>query len=210
MPLHMAPELNRVPPPPLVPVGPVNPCNTQLQIQPPHTPTSQCSPLNIPTTPSGPNCSPNGPSSCSTSNSPLHMRPPVPIKLENENGFEPLERQRCNTWPLHKPEFSEPPEKDDPCSEQITKEVKMGDGIVAPTAMVQPGSLPKKNSSRRNAWGNMSYADLITTAINAAPEKKLTLSQIYDWMVNSVNYFKDKGDSNSSAGWKVSLENKLQ
>ena len=51
----------------------------------------------------------------------------------------------------------------------------------------------------------MSYADLITKAIDSSPEKRLTLSQIYDWMVKSVPYFKDKGDSNSSAGWKVSV-----
>lgn len=62
----------------------------------------------------------------------------------------------------------------------------------------------RKSSSRRNAWGNYSYADLITQAIESSPEKRLTLSQIYDWMVRSVPYFKDKGDSNSSAGWKVS------
>lgn len=69
-----------------------------------------------------------------------------------------------------------------------------------------PGVAPqrKSSSSRRNAWGNMSYADLITKAIESSPEKRLTLSQIYDWMVKSVPYFKDKGDSNSSAGWKVS------
>eukprot|EP00061_Rhincodon_typus_P006525 g27250.t1 len=60
----------------------------------------------------------------------------------------------------------------------------------------------KSSSSRRNAWGNLSYADLITKAIESSPEKRLTLSQIYDWMVRSVPYFKDKGDSNSSAGWK--------
>ncbi len=61
----------------------------------------------------------------------------------------------------------------------------------------------KKSSSRRNAWGNLSYADLITQAIQSAPEKRLTLSQVYEWMVANIPYFKDKGDSNSSAGWKV-------
>ncbi|GAA6091077.1 forkhead box protein O3B [Tachysurus ichikawai] len=61
---------------------------------------------------------------------------------------------------------------------------------------------PRKSSSRRNAWGNLSYADLITKAIESTPDKRLTLSQIYDWMVRNVDYFKDKGDSNSSAGWK--------
>uniref|UniRef100_A0A4W5QE48 Fork-head domain-containing protein n=1 Tax=Hucho hucho TaxID=62062 RepID=A0A4W5QE48_9TELE len=65
------------------------------------------------------------------------------------------------------------------------------------------GQLRKAKSSRRNAWGNQSYADLITRAIESAPEKRLTLSQVYDWMVRFVPYFKDKGDSNSSAGWKV-------
>ncbi|KAK7925541.1 hypothetical protein WMY93_007851 [Mugilogobius chulae] len=67
----------------------------------------------------------------------------------------------------------------------------------------------KSNSSRRNAWGNMSYADLITKAIESSPEKRLTLSQIYDWMVKSVPYFNDKGDSNSSAGWKNSIRHNL-
>lgn len=66
-------------------------------------------------------------------------------------------------------------------------------------------SSSKKNSSRRNAWGNYSYADLITQAISSAQDNRLTLSQIYEWMVQNIPYFKDKGDSNSSAGWKVSL-----
>jgi hypothetical protein len=65
------------------------------------------------------------------------------------------------------------------------------------------GGGAKKSSTRRNAWGNMSYADLITQAILASPEKRLTLSQVYEWMVQNVPYFRDKGDSNSSAGWKV-------
>lgn len=67
-------------------------------------------------------------------------------------------------------------------------------------------SAAKKNTSRRNAWGNLSYADLITQAISSASETRLTLSQIYEWMVQNVPYFKDKGDSNSSAGWKVSVD----
>nr|AAI70411.1 FoxO3 protein [Xenopus laevis] len=67
----------------------------------------------------------------------------------------------------------------------------------------------RKCSSRRNAWGNMSYADLITRAIESTQDKRLTLSQIYDWMVRSVPYFKDKGDSNSSAGWKNSIRHNL-
>ncbi|KAM9729626.1 forkhead box protein O1-B-like [Menidia menidia] len=87
---------------------------------------------------------------------------------------------------------------------------------LAPQPQVPPpgvgpplGGQRKISSSRRNAWGNMSYADLITKAIESSPEKRLTLSQIYDWMVKSVPYFKDKGDSNSSAGWKNSIRHNL-
>ena len=65
------------------------------------------------------------------------------------------------------------------------------------------GSPKQKNSSRRNKWGNLSYADLITQAIKSSPEQRLTLSQIYDWVVTNVPYFNDKGDSASSSGWKV-------
>lgn len=71
------------------------------------------------------------------------------------------------------------------------------------------GSKTKLNTPRRNAWGNMSYADLISQAINSTNDKRLTLSQIYDWMVQHVPYFKDKGDSNSSAGWKNSVRHNL-
>ena len=60
-----------------------------------------------------------------------------------------------------------------------------------------------KSCSRKNPWGNFSYADLITEAIESSLEKRLTLAQIYDWMVKNIDYFKDKGDTNSSAGWKV-------
>ena len=123
----------------------------------------------------------------------------VPFDLES--GFEPQTRARSNTWPLPRPEG------------YVEGNVSGGtggkEGVEGGTppqqgTLAQGGLLPvKKNSSRRNAWGNLSYADLITQAITSAPEKRLTLSQIYEWMVQNVAYFKDKGDSNSSAGWKV-------
>uniref|UniRef100_A0A3Q4BJ17 Fork-head domain-containing protein n=1 Tax=Mola mola TaxID=94237 RepID=A0A3Q4BJ17_MOLML len=77
------------------------------------------------------------------------------------------------------------------------------------TSSLASQQTPRKASSRRNAWGNLSYADLITKAIESSPDKRLTLSQIYDWMVRSIPYFKDKGDSNSSAGWKNSIRHNL-
>ena len=65
------------------------------------------------------------------------------------------------------------------------------------------GIISRKSIARRNAWGNLSYADMITQAINSTPEKRMTLSEIYNWMVQNIAFFRDKGESNSSAGWKV-------
>uniref|UniRef100_A0A8B9SU13 Fork-head domain-containing protein n=1 Tax=Anas platyrhynchos TaxID=8839 RepID=A0A8B9SU13_ANAPL len=131
--------------------------------------------------------------------------------------FEPQSRPRSCTWPLQRPELQPSPE-----AARLLAPLP-GGGSEGPSS--SPGgaagggggggggglggspaaaaAAPRKCSSRRNAWGNLSYADLITRAIESSPEKRLTLSQIYDWMVRCVPYFKDKGDSNSSAGWKV-------
>lgn len=71
--------------------------------------------------------------------------------------------------------------------------------------------LSKKNVSgngsgsgtRKNAWGNLSYAELISKAISSSAEQRLTLSEIYDWMIKYVPFFRNKVDRISSAGWKV-------
>lgn len=123
-----------------------------------------------------------------------------PLPLERED------RPRSRTWPILPPpcetiheherdaEIAEPP----PTIEEV--EVEEDNSGDAQKTGTDPN--PRKNS-RKNAWGNLSYADLITQAIQTAPEQRLTLSQIYEWMVRNIAYFKDKGDSTSSAGWKV-------
>ncbi|CRK87017.1 CLUMA_CG000875, isoform A [Clunio marinus] len=124
----------------------------------------------------------------------------------HEGAFEPQIRARSNTWPLPRPEnFVEP--NDDTENNQQTSNQQSTTGI--PPTPTSASSVSKKNSSRRNAWGNLSYADLITKAISSASDNRLTLSQIYEWMVQNVPYFKDKGDSNSSAGWKNSIRHNL-
>lgn len=64
-------------------------------------------------------------------------------------------------------------------------------------------------TSRKNAWGNLSYAELIAKAIEHSQDKRLTLSQIYSWMIQYVPYFRDKGDRKSSTGWKNSIRHNL-
>ncbi|KAL0165867.1 hypothetical protein M9458_037711, partial [Cirrhinus mrigala] len=142
-------------------------------------------------------------------------------QVELDADYEPHCRPRSCTWPLPCPEEEsralpvkvEPRNVPAACrSGGAPTEFKHPAGAPAPIAAAPAcmsgaaldvaGQLRKSKSSRRNAWGNQSYADLITRAIESTPEKRLTLSQIYDWMVRFVPYFKDKGDSNSSAGWK--------
>ncbi|GIY89471.1 forkhead box protein O1-B [Caerostris darwini] len=81
--------------------------------------------------------------------------------------------------------------------------LKAGSYIANGHPMVEKRNNPKK-LNRKNPWGNQSYADLITEAIEASPEKRLTLAQIYEWMIKNIPCFKDQAESNSSAGWKIS------
>ncbi|XP_068189897.1 forkhead box protein O6b isoform X1 [Antennarius striatus] len=160
-------------------------------------------------------------------------------QVDIDSEFEPHSRSRSCTWPLPCPEdFSGGEEASRGLALASVKveqynvpacraereggapaDIKHPAGAPAPivpaptcmsgAALDVAGQLRKAKSSRRNAWGNLSYADLITRAIESTPEKRLTLSQIYDWMVRFVPYFKDKGDSNSSAGWKNSIRHNL-
>ena len=113
------------------------------------------------------------------------------------NQIDPITRGRSHTWPVTSPNFGEPEETQEPA----VAAVEVGNPVSQPDV---PGPPTKKNTSRRNPWGNLSYADLIAKAISSSPDNRATLSQVYDWMVTNIPYFKDKGDSNSSAGWKVS------
>ncbi|CAN9515086.1 unnamed protein product [Ophioblennius macclurei] len=149
--------------------------------------------------------------------------------------FEPQSRPRSCTWPLPRPDISAvkaegvdgtesaagtpPADEDKPEPQQIASEPEKAAAGAAGAAGAAEGgaaagvggagATPRKGSSRRNAWGNQSYADLISQAIENSPDKRLTLAQIYEWMVKTVPYFRDKGDSNSSAGWKNSIRHNL-
>ncbi|OXU21272.1 hypothetical protein TSAR_001244 [Trichomalopsis sarcophagae] len=128
------------------------------------------------------------------------------------NIFEPLTRGRSNTWPQPRPEgyVDGPPLIDGAAMtgnaeslriDPLTQQNSPGQGA-GPSAI-------KKKSPRQNAWGKLSYAELITQAINSSKDQRLTLAQIYEWMVKNVQYFRDKGETNSSAGWKNSVRHNL-
>lgn len=134
-------------------------------------------------------------------------------RLERESA-----RSRSSTWPLQDP-ATQPPTNNNGCSsngeaapatamdqqQQQPGQVAIKRETPECESPIPPGSQQSKSEPKkmRNAWGNMSYAELITQAILSTPEKRLTLSEIYDWIVKNVHYFSDKASSPSTAGWKV-------
>ena len=111
---------------------------------------------------------------------------PLPLDIQELQNME--SRSRSGTWPLS--------EGEDPKRDQSESPV--------PNSMGVSTSKQSDSAKRmRNAWGNMSYADLITQAILSSPDKRLTLSEIYEWIVQNIPYFADKASSPSTAGWKV-------
>ncbi|KAJ8266469.1 hypothetical protein GJAV_G00130780 [Gymnothorax javanicus] len=130
--------------------------------------------------------------------------------------FKPQIRPRSCTWPLHRADISivdcegTNGEKSAITAEPLEDEQEQSRFPTEPEKARASGGVTKgKASARRNPWGTQSYADLISEAIESSPEKRLTLAQIYDWIVASVPYFKDKGDRNSSVGWKNSIRHNL-
>ncbi|NXA02942.1 FOXA3 factor, partial [Nesospiza acunhae] len=63
----------------------------------------------------------------------------------------------------------------------------------APRAPPEPGDKPAQ-----------SYIALISTAILSSPEKKLLLSDIYQWIMDNYPYFKNKEKS-----WRNSVRHNL-
>ncbi|CAB3362806.1 Hypothetical predicted protein [Cloeon dipterum] len=66
----------------------------------------------------------------------------------------------------------------------------------------------KRNTSRNNEWGNKSYAELITQAILSPPDQRLTLSEIYDYLIKHFPYFAGKSASGDN-GWQNSIRHNL-
>ncbi|CAD5115523.1 DgyrCDS4489 [Dimorphilus gyrociliatus] len=62
----------------------------------------------------------------------------------------------------------------------------------------------EENKPAKERKPSYSYANLITFAINSSPKKKMTLSEIYDWICSNFPYFKENG-----TGWKNSIRHNL-
>ncbi|CAF1248750.1 unnamed protein product [Didymodactylos carnosus] len=117
----------------------------------------------------------------------------IDLSSNGLNNSHHRDRIRYNTWPRHRKERRDIlQEYDKRLGKSVVQE--LGIGI---------------NKTYRNPWGNLSYAQLITRAIESSPWKRLTLNEIYEWIIKFVPYFKDKIDPKSSWGWKNSIRHNL-
>jgi len=116
--------------------------------------------------------------------------------MNEYSDFKPVDRSRAYTW--HGGHSGIEDDRSTASKFAVTVQTY---GVNSASSLM--GSSAKKPWSRRNAWGSMSYADLIGKAIESTADKRMTLSQIYEWMIQNVPYFHDKGTGSSSTGWKV-------
>jgi len=153
-------------------------------------------------------------------------------EMETREEFSPVPRDRSNTWHgsldpsdyyiSHSPTGSHSSGTSQaPTLALVSEESPVSctedeEDILGPPNLSRTNSLgseepstKSKINTRRNPWGNQSYAELIAQAIQSSPEGRLTLSQIYDWMISSVPYFSQRADSSSAAGWKNSIRHNL-
>ncbi|XP_076056494.1 uncharacterized protein LOC143034391 [Oratosquilla oratoria] len=77
------------------------------------------------------------------------------------------------------------------------------DGGNDPPELVQADSSTPP-SPPRDSKPPYSYANLITLAINSTPPRKMTLAEIYQWIIDNFPYYRQ-----ASAGWKNSVRHNL-
>lgn len=143
-----------------------------------------------------------------------------------EDDFVDYVRERSNTWPrsqlklaeqsvVFSPQFSPLASQ---CSSQLSLITESNESInTSHAADGNRWGIDTLNCRKQSSpavisnykAGHPSYVELITQAILSSPEKRMTLSEIYDWMVANVSAFKDQRHLHSSTGWKVMKRKKF-
>ncbi|KAG7478438.1 hypothetical protein MATL_G00080380 [Megalops atlanticus] len=81
-----------------------------------------------------------------------------------------------------------------------------GPGVAKKGALLDPNTTLDQEEVQQHKDGKppYSYASLITFAINSSPKKKMTLSEIYQWICDNFPYYREAG-----SGWKNSIRHNL-
>lgn len=75
-----------------------------------------------------------------------------------------------------------------------------GGGVTKKSSLLDPNTTLDQDAQNKDGKPPYSYASLITFAINSSPKKKMTLSEIYQWICDNFPYYREAG-----SGWKVSF-----
>lgn len=102
----------------------------------------------------------------------------------------------------HMPSFGKRPAQDTPHMERPAKRTKVQDEFTGP--IPAPEDMPPVQDE--DGKPNYSYAQLIGMAILRAPERKMTLSQIYKWISDTFSFYRD---GQAGAGWQNSIRHNL-
>ncbi|XP_077442062.1 forkhead box protein J3-like isoform X2 [Vanacampus margaritifer] len=80
-------------------------------------------------------------------------------------------------------------------------------GLGKKLTQLDPGTTldQEESSQQRDGKPPYSYASLITFAINGSPRKRMTLSEIYQWICDNFPYYREAG-----SGWKASTPYSLE
>ncbi|KAK7925915.1 hypothetical protein WMY93_008225 [Mugilogobius chulae] len=81
-----------------------------------------------------------------------------------------------------------------------------GPGMGKKSSLLDPNTTLDQEEVQQHKDGKppYSYASLITFAINSSPKKKMTLSEIYQWICDNFPYYREAG-----SGWKNSIRHNL-
>lgn len=81
-----------------------------------------------------------------------------------------------------------------------------GPGMGKKSTVLNPNTTLDEEEVQQHKDGKppYSYASLITFAINSSPKKKMTLSEIYQWICDNFPYYREAG-----SGWKNSIRHNL-
>ncbi|XP_056293346.1 forkhead box protein J3 [Pseudoliparis swirei] len=81
-----------------------------------------------------------------------------------------------------------------------------GPGMGKKSTLLDPNTTLDQEEVQQHKDGKppYSYASLITFAINSSPKKKMTLSEIYQWICDNFPYYREAG-----SGWKNSIRHNL-
>ncbi|KAG2459560.1 FOXJ3 protein, partial [Polypterus senegalus] len=81
-----------------------------------------------------------------------------------------------------------------------------GPGMTKKNALLDPNTTLDQEEVQQHKDGKppYSYASLITFAINSSSKRKMTLSEIYQWICDNFPYYREAG-----SGWKNSIRHNL-